>query len=127
ANNSNVTIVRGTAYNCPSLMTRQRSRQRRRFTTDQRCTRNIVRAIDRRRAAAQSVDVALMGNILQHLRDPFLAIERVAQVVRKRIIISESIWTGDKGFLDQAQLQLIPRSNTPLVNHSWYQVSPVFV
>jgi SAM-dependent methyltransferase len=73
------------------------------------------------------VDVALMGNILQHLRDPFLAIERVASVVKRRIIISESIWVEDPGLLEQARIQLIPRGSTPLVNHSWYQVSPVFV
>jgi hypothetical protein len=73
------------------------------------------------------VDISVMGNILQHLRDPFRAIEKVAQVTEKRLIISESIWTGTKEFLNQAQLQLIPRSHTPLVNHSWYQVSPVFV
>lgn len=72
-------------------------------------------------------DIALMGNILQHLRDPFLAIERVAAVVRKRIIISESIWIDDPALLETARIQLIPRSSTPLVNHSWYQVSPVFV
>jgi hypothetical protein len=95
AKNSSVRVVRGTAYNTPSLV--------------------------------EPVDVALMGNILQHLRDPFLAIERVSQVVKKRIVISESIWIDDPDFLQQARIQLIPRSNTPLVNHSWYQVSPVFV
>ena len=95
ANNSNVKVVRGSAYNTPSLI--------------------------------HSVDIALMGNILQHLRDPFLAIERVSQVVKKRIIISESIWTGDAEFLNTARLQLIPRHYAPDINHSWYQVAPPFV
>jgi SAM-dependent methyltransferase len=95
AKNSAVKVVRGTAYNTPSLI--------------------------------ESVDVALMGNILQHLRDPFLALERVASVVKRRIVVSESIWIDDPKFLDTARIQLIPRSHTPLVNHSWYQVSPVFV
>jgi O-methyltransferase len=75
----------------------------------------------------ESKDVALMGNILQHLRDPLLAIERVASVVKKRMIISETLWIHDKKFLNSAQMQLIPRSHTPEVHHSWYQVSPVFV
>jgi SAM-dependent methyltransferase len=75
----------------------------------------------------ESVDVALMGNILQHLRDPFLAIERVASVVKKRIIISESIWFEDDAFHNSARLHLLPRSHSPFINHSWYQVSPVFV
>ena len=72
-------------------------------------------------------DVALMGNILQHLRDPFLAIERVASVVKWKIIVSESIWVDDDEFLKTARIQLIPRSYVPMVNHSWYQVSPVYV
>jgi len=75
----------------------------------------------------QPSDVVLLGNILQHLRDPFLAIERAASVAKQRIIISESIWHNDPALLNSAQLYLIPRQETPNVNHSWYQVSPVFV
>jgi SAM-dependent methyltransferase len=75
----------------------------------------------------ESKDVAIMGNILQHLRDPLLAIERVASVVKKRMIVAETLWVHDRQFLNSPQMQLIPRSNTPEVNHSWYQVSPAFV
>jgi hypothetical protein len=73
------------------------------------------------------VDVALMGNILQHLRDPFLAIERVASRVKKRIVISEAFWIDDEALLHSARLSLIPRRSTPTINHSWYQTTPVFV
>ena len=73
------------------------------------------------------VDIALMGNILQHLRDPFLGIERVADRVTERLIISETLWVEDDAFMNSASLRLIPRFDEPGVNHSWYQVSPVFV
>jgi hypothetical protein len=78
-------------------------------------------------SSVDQVDVAMMGNILQHLRDPFLAIERVCCVVKKRIIISESIWTGDDDFLNTASMRLITRAETPQVNHSWFQMTPVLV
>jgi hypothetical protein len=50
----------------------------------------------------ENTDVAMMGNILQHLRDPFLAIERVASIARQRIIISESVWFEDEAFMNAA-------------------------
>lgn len=73
------------------------------------------------------VNIALMGNILQHLRDPFLAIERVASLVTERIIIAETLWVDEDWFLKSASLRLIPRKETPDVDHSWYQVSPPWV
>jgi hypothetical protein len=98
------------------------------------CRSALKSSVEVRRGAAYAVpslverkDVALMGNILQHLRDPLLAIERVASVVKRRMIISETLWIHDEKFLNSAQMQLIPRSHMPEVNHSWYQVSPVFV
>jgi hypothetical protein len=72
-------------------------------------------------------EIAMMGNILQHLRDPFLAIERVAKVVTRKIIISESLWLDEESFLNSTRMHLIPRLESPLIEHSWYQVSPGFV
>ena len=74
-----------------------------------------------------SVDVALMGNILQHLRDPFRAIQQVAAVVTDTIIITESIWDDDAAFAAQGDMRLMPRAETPYCNHSWWQVSPELV
>lgn len=74
-----------------------------------------------------AVDIALMGNILQHLRDPFRAIEQVAKVVRDRIIITESIWLDDPTFLSSVSMHLLARADAPLVNHSWWHVSPALV
>jgi len=74
-----------------------------------------------------AVDIALMGNILGHLRDPFRAIEQVAKVVRDRIIITEAIGMDDPAFLNSSTMHLMPRAETPSVNHSWWQLSPVLV
>ncbi len=72
-------------------------------------------------------DIALLGNILQHLRDPLLAIERVAQTVTERIIISETIWVDDAAFLETPRMHFFPRASVPEANHSWYQLSPALV
>jgi SAM-dependent methyltransferase len=73
------------------------------------------------------VDIALMGNVLQHLRDPVLAIQRVAQVVRERIIVTESIWHDDEAFLASAAMRFVPRADRPELHHSWWLVSPRLV
>ncbi len=78
-------------------------------------------------ALVQPVAIALMGNVLQHLRDPFRAIERVAQVVTDTLIITEAVWDADETFLASPTMRLIPRADTPHVNHSWWHVSPALV
>lgn len=76
---------------------------------------------------AQRVDVALMSNVLQHFRDPALAIQRVSQVVEETMVITETVWHDDPTFLQSSSMHFIPRAWTPEVNHSWYQTSPAFV
>lgn len=73
------------------------------------------------------IDIALMGNILQHLRDPFRAIEQVSKVVKETIIISEALWDDSPGFLNSVGMRLIPRVEYPEIDHSWWQVSPPLV
>jgi SAM-dependent methyltransferase len=75
----------------------------------------------------QSVDIALMSNVLQHFRDPLHAIQRVSQVVKETLVITETLWYDDPRFFDSASMRLIPRAETPEVNHSWWQASPSFV
>jgi SAM-dependent methyltransferase len=74
-----------------------------------------------------SVDIALMSNVLQHFRDPLLAIHRVSKVVRETLVITETLWYDDPAFLGSTSIRLMPRAETPEVNHSWWQVSPSFV
>jgi SAM-dependent methyltransferase len=78
-------------------------------------------------ALVQPVDIALMGNVLQHLRDPFRAIERVAQVVTDTLIITEAVWEVDEQFLVTPGMRLMPSADTPYCNHSWWQVSPALI
>lgn len=73
------------------------------------------------------VDVALMGNVLQHFRDPFRAIEQVSKVVGETIIITESLWIEDDDFLAAPVMRLIPAVTAPNCNHSWWQTSPALV
>jgi len=78
-------------------------------------------------ALVQPVETALMGNVLQHVRDPFRAIEQVAKVVADTIVISEAVWHDDEAFLTAEAMWLIPRADTPYCTHSWWQVSPAMV
>ena len=75
-------------------------------------------------ALISQVDIGLMGNVLQHLRDPFRGIERVAQVVADTLIITEAVWYSDEAFLTMPAMRLIPNADSPYCNHSWWQVSP---
>ena len=68
--------------------------------------------------------IALMSNVLQHFRDPFLAIQSVSQVVQETIIITESLWNDSPDFLNSTSMFLIPRAEYPEVNHTWWLVSP---
>lgn len=73
------------------------------------------------------VDIALMSNVLQHFRDPFLAIEQVAKVVNETMIITESLWVDDDNFNASASMRLIPRVTVAHCTHSWWQTSPSLV
>lgn len=75
----------------------------------------------------EKVDIALMGNILQHLRDPFLGLECVASVVTQRLLVSESLWNSDSEFVNKPLMQLLPTKASRQVTHSWYQTSPSLV
>jgi len=72
-------------------------------------------------------DVVLMGNVLAHFRDPLAAIEAACAVAQRRVIITEALWYREPGFEREAAMRLCPRSHTPQVNHSWWQVTPSLV
>jgi SAM-dependent methyltransferase len=73
------------------------------------------------------VDIALMSNVLQHLKDPLRAIEQVSKVVKETIVITETLWHESPDFIDCACMRLIPRAEAPECNHSWWQVSPALI
>ncbi len=70
------------------------------------------------------VDIGLMSNVLQHFRDPFLAIQRVASVCSQTLIITETLWVEESECAGGANMRLIASSESPETNHSWWQVSP---
>lgn len=74
-----------------------------------------------------AVEVSFFGNVLQHLRDPLLALTRVAEVTRETMIVSEAMWVDSPEFRQAPQLRLIPRASSPEVSHSFWSVSPAFV
>jgi SAM-dependent methyltransferase len=71
-----------------------------------------------------AADIVLISNVLQHLSDPILAIRRAAAIATETLIITETLWHDDQAFIDSASMRLIPRAETPGVNHSWWQVTP---
>jgi SAM-dependent methyltransferase len=73
------------------------------------------------------VDIALMSNVLQHLRDPLRAIEQVGKVVKETIVITEALWHGPPDFIDSSSMRLTPRAETSECNHSWWQASPSLI
>lgn len=73
------------------------------------------------------VDVALFGNVLQHLRDPLLALARVAEVTTETMIVSETLWIDVAELRNAPYMYLIPRAENPEASRSWWQVSPGLV
>ena len=76
-------------------------------------------------SALGPVDVAFMGNILQHLRDPLAAVAKAASLARQ-VVITEAFWRSDFD-PDEPLLFFLPalRDGEPsgAKCHSWWQVS----
>jgi SAM-dependent methyltransferase len=70
------------------------------------------------------VDVALMSNVLLHLRDPLLALQRVAEVVRNTMVITEATRTVEEAFLNGTDMRFLPRLETPGKFGAWWWVPP---
>lgn len=69
-------------------------------------------------------DVAFVGAILLHLRDPFLALHRIAQVTTKQLVISDLLnpyfRERSKGMPD---LEFLPDAQKVHI-HAWWRLSP---
>jgi SAM-dependent methyltransferase len=72
------------------------------------------------------VDIALISNVLQHLRDPFLALQRVSQVVGNTMIITEAAWNVEEAFLNGMDMRFLPRLEIAACK-SWWLVPPRLV
>ena len=67
--------------------------------------------------------IGIIGNVLQHLRDPFGGLMALADRVTETIIVTESLWFDDPRFETEAFMSLFPRAERPEVKKSWWQVS----
>lgn len=67
--------------------------------------------------------IGMVGNVLQHLRDPFGGLMAIADRVTETLIITESLWVETDRFFSESFMQLIPRAELPRIFRSWWQVS----
>jgi hypothetical protein len=69
-------------------------------------------------------DVAFIGAILLHLRDPFLALHRIAQVTTNQLVISDLLYPAFKKSSEgKPFLEFLPDANKVHV-HAWWRLSP---
>lgn len=70
------------------------------------------------------VDVSIVGSILLHLRDPFLALQRVASVTKERIVIADLCQAGFLAQVGQRPvLEFLPTAECDNPN-AWWRLSP---
>lgn len=71
------------------------------------------------------VDVSIVGSILLHLRDPFLALQRVASVTKERIVIADLCQAGFVAEIGQRPvLEFLPSASCDNPN-AWWRLSPL--
>jgi hypothetical protein len=69
-------------------------------------------------------DVSILGAILLHLRDPFLALHRVAQITTKQLVISDLCEAGFRRSAgDKPLLEFLPDAEQVNI-HAWWRLSP---
>jgi SAM-dependent methyltransferase len=75
-----------------------------------------------------SVDVAVFGSILLHLRDPFLALENGARLAQEAVIVSDISPYGRWGSRYKKNPRFMPRSLQPNgINDGWFRLPPLLV
>lgn len=74
------------------------------------------------------VDVAVLGSILLHLRDPFLALSSVADLTTETIIVSEISPYGKLASMFRRNPRFMPRGIKPNgINDGWYRMPPLLI
>jgi hypothetical protein len=75
------------------------------------------------------VDIASLGSILQHVRDPFLALQTVLRLTRETVIITDVLprrqilqWLLGRFF--RPKLIFLPRATTGKPPDTWWSLSP---
>jgi len=67
--------------------------------------------------------IGVVGNVLQHLRDPIGGLMAVAARVTETLIVTEALWVDGPRIEQESFMQLIPRAELPEVSQSWWQLS----
>lgn len=74
------------------------------------------------------VDVSVLGSILLHLRDPFLALTNVAALTKETIIVAELSPYGRLASMFRRNPRFMPRGLKPNgINDGWYRLPPLLV
>lgn len=78
--------------------------------------------------AIGSVDVAVFGSILLHLRDPFLALENGARLAQQAIIVADVSPYGRLGSHLLKRPRFMPKADRPeWVSDGWFRLPPLLV
>jgi O-methyltransferase len=72
---------------------------------------------------AEAADIGMLGNVLQHLRDPIGGLMAMAECVTETFIVAETIWLEDPRIERDLYMQFIPSAEEPGVVQSWWQLS----
>lgn len=82
---------------------------------------------------AGEFDIALFGAILLHLRDPFLALQRVLASIRETVVVVELLWPRKlltylaSGLLGQPVLHFLPDARRKQPVETWWAIPPATV
>jgi SAM-dependent methyltransferase len=73
-----------------------------------------------------SVDIAVYGSILLHVRDPFLALQNGARLTRETLIVTE-VLRGQKIKSNEPYMQFLPDAETMEPKDTWWDLRPELV
>ena len=83
--------------------------------------------------AIGSVDIAIVGAILEHLRDPFLALQNTLRLTKETVIVVERLFacTSKEEALEQLQVPpsmlFLPALLEKSHNLSWWYLPPIII
>jgi 2-polyprenyl-3-methyl-5-hydroxy-6-metoxy-1,4-benzoquinol methylase len=79
-----------------------------------------------------SFDIGVFGSVLQHLRDPFLALQTGLAMVKDTVIVVETIprrrfWQRWLPWLIRAEMGFLPHAANPVHDATWWILPPRLV
>lgn len=74
-----------------------------------------------------SVDIAMFGSILLHLRDPFSALMTGLRLTRETVIVSDLIDKGLESELDKPYALFAPLVNSKRAPGTWWHLTPELI